>query len=118
VAHWGSSIFTIFHFSLNLIFHIPTDNFPLGGHMPSPCCYYGISTILSLSPSVKCSGVLNAKTVKGAGWLRRDDTELRKNNCHGAQYLEPLAHEKKLVLISRQVFRVLPRIAGVVDFLH
>jgi hypothetical protein len=29
----GSSIFTIFHFSLSLIFH-PTDNFPLGGHMP------------------------------------------------------------------------------------
>jgi hypothetical protein len=27
----GSSIIvTIFHFSLNLIFHIPTDNFPLG----------------------------------------------------------------------------------------
>jgi hypothetical protein len=35
-----SSIFTIFHFSLNLIFHIPTDNFPLGGicnAFLSPC---------------------------------------------------------------------------------
>jgi hypothetical protein len=31
VAHWGSSMFTMFHFSLNLIFHTPTDNFPLGG---------------------------------------------------------------------------------------
>jgi hypothetical protein len=29
VAHWGSSIFTIFHLSLNLNFHIPTGNFPL-----------------------------------------------------------------------------------------
>jgi hypothetical protein len=40
VAHWGSSIFTIFHFSLNLIFHVPTDNFPLGGichALRSPC---------------------------------------------------------------------------------
>jgi hypothetical protein len=27
----GSSIFTMLHFSLNLIFHTPTDNFPLGG---------------------------------------------------------------------------------------
>jgi hypothetical protein len=37
VAHWGSSIFTIFHF-----FHIPTDNFPLGGRCHSlrnPCNY-------------------------------------------------------------------------------
>jgi hypothetical protein len=37
----GSSIFiTIFHFSLNLIFHIPTDNFPLGSichALRSPC---------------------------------------------------------------------------------
>jgi hypothetical protein len=40
VAHWGSSIFTIFHFSLNLIFHIHTDNFPRGGichALRSPC---------------------------------------------------------------------------------
>jgi hypothetical protein len=31
LAHWGSSIFTIFHFFLNFIFHISTDNFPLWG---------------------------------------------------------------------------------------
>jgi hypothetical protein len=31
VVHWWSSIFTMFHFSLSLIFHAPTDNFPLGG---------------------------------------------------------------------------------------
>jgi hypothetical protein len=30
VAHWESSIFTMFHFSLSLIFHAPTDNFPFG----------------------------------------------------------------------------------------
>jgi hypothetical protein len=32
----GSSIFTMFHFSINLIFNTPTDNVPLGGggHMP------------------------------------------------------------------------------------
>jgi hypothetical protein len=29
VAHWGSSILTIFHFSLNLTFHTPTDNWIL-----------------------------------------------------------------------------------------
>jgi hypothetical protein len=34
---WESSIFTIFHFCLNLIFHIPTDNFPLGGAYATPC---------------------------------------------------------------------------------
>jgi hypothetical protein len=38
VAHWGSSIFTMFHFSLNLIFHTPTDNFPLGGICHALCC--------------------------------------------------------------------------------
>jgi hypothetical protein len=27
----GSSIFTMFYFSLSLIFHAPTDNFPLRG---------------------------------------------------------------------------------------
>jgi hypothetical protein len=37
VAHWDSSIFTMFHFSLNLIFHTPTDNFPLGGACAMPC---------------------------------------------------------------------------------
>jgi hypothetical protein len=43
VTHWGSSIFTMFHFSLNLIFHSPTDNFPLGGicHALRCPCYYG-----------------------------------------------------------------------------
>jgi hypothetical protein len=30
-GHWGSSIFTMFHFSLSLIFHTLTDNIPLGG---------------------------------------------------------------------------------------
>jgi hypothetical protein len=33
----GSSIFTMFHFSLNLIFHTPTDNIPLGGAYATPC---------------------------------------------------------------------------------
>jgi hypothetical protein len=45
VAHWGSSIFTIYHFFLNLNFHIPTDNFPLGGichALCSPCLYHEI----------------------------------------------------------------------------
>jgi hypothetical protein len=28
MAHWGSSIFTMFLFYQNLIFHTPTDNFP------------------------------------------------------------------------------------------
>jgi hypothetical protein len=38
VAHWRSSIFTIFHFSLSLIFHIPTDNFPLWAYaLRRPC---------------------------------------------------------------------------------
>jgi hypothetical protein len=40
VAYLVSSIFTIFHLSLNLIFHILTDNFPLGGichGLRSPC---------------------------------------------------------------------------------
>jgi hypothetical protein len=47
VAHWGSSIFTIFHFSLNLIFHIPTDNFPLGG-----ICHALRSPRLQMHPQV------------------------------------------------------------------
>jgi hypothetical protein len=34
VAHWGLWIFTMYLVSLSLIFHTPTDNFPLGGHMP------------------------------------------------------------------------------------
>jgi hypothetical protein len=31
VPHWGSSIFTMFHFSLSLIVHTPTDNIPIRG---------------------------------------------------------------------------------------
>jgi hypothetical protein len=42
VAHWGSSIFTMFHFVLNLIFHTPRDNFPLGGmpRLALPLSYF------------------------------------------------------------------------------
>jgi hypothetical protein len=48
VAYWGSSIFTIFHFSLNFIFHIPTDNFPLWGichALCSPCLLLAVSSV-------------------------------------------------------------------------
>jgi hypothetical protein len=31
VPHLGSSIFTMFHFSLSLIVYTPTDNVPIGG---------------------------------------------------------------------------------------
>jgi hypothetical protein len=38
LAHWGISIFTMFHFSLDLSIHPPpTDNFPLGGAYATPC---------------------------------------------------------------------------------
>jgi hypothetical protein len=43
VAHWGPSIFTMFHFSLNLIFHTPTDNFHSGAYA-TPCVTIGIFT--------------------------------------------------------------------------
>jgi hypothetical protein len=49
VAHWGSSIFTMFHFFLSLIFHIPTDNVPLVGiwhalHCPCFLCVFPLGS--------------------------------------------------------------------------
>jgi hypothetical protein len=51
VAHWPrSSIFTIFHFSLNPIFHISTDNFPTRGHgTPCVALVFGLLTSMQRS---------------------------------------------------------------------
>jgi hypothetical protein len=38
VRFFGASIFTLFHFSLNLIVHTPTDNVPIGGICHALCC--------------------------------------------------------------------------------
>jgi hypothetical protein len=54
VAHWGSSIFTIFHFSLNLIIHVPTDNVPPRGicYALRRPCFQSFSTNIILSRSI------------------------------------------------------------------